>query len=83
MDSKNRGMHCIFPSNDFELTERKGARSCFSPKKIAVFKMRMNVNLYVTISATAIREGIAQQKNVRPLLPEAVWTYVDANLLYR
>lgn len=43
-------MHCFFPSNDFELTERKGARSCFSPKKIAVFKMRMNVNLYVTIS---------------------------------
>lgn len=30
-----------------------------------------------------IREGIAQPKPVRPLLPEAVWVYVDANLLYR
>jgi len=37
----------------------------------------------VEISSTAIREGIAQQKNVRPLLPDAVWDYVDANLLYR
>jgi nicotinate-nucleotide adenylyltransferase len=37
----------------------------------------------VEISSTAIREGIAQQKNVRPLLPDAVWEYVDANLLYK
>ena len=37
----------------------------------------------VEISSTAIREGIANKKNVRPLLPEKVWHYLDQNLFYR
>lgn len=37
----------------------------------------------VEISSTAIREGIANKKNVRPLLPEKVWRYLDQNLFYR
>lgn len=37
----------------------------------------------VEISSTAIRNGIKTGKNVRPLLPEKVWAYIDQNLLYR
>ncbi|HEX9980614.1 MAG TPA: nicotinate (nicotinamide) nucleotide adenylyltransferase [Flavobacterium sp.] len=37
----------------------------------------------VEISSTAIRESIRLGKNVRPLLPEKVWQYVDHNNLYK
>lgn len=37
----------------------------------------------VEISSTFIRENIVKKINVRPLLPEAVWNYVDTNMLYR
>lgn len=36
----------------------------------------------VEISSTAIREGIKNRKNVRPLLPEKVWKQIDQNQLY-
>jgi nicotinate-nucleotide adenylyltransferase len=35
------------------------------------------------ISATDIRQGIKVGKNVRPMLPETVWQYIDHNLFYR
>lgn len=37
----------------------------------------------VEISSTAIRDNIKHGKNVRPLLPESVWQYIDHNLFYR
>jgi len=37
----------------------------------------------VEISSTKIRAGIKALKNVRPLLPEAVWTYVDEMNFYK
>jgi nicotinate-nucleotide adenylyltransferase len=37
----------------------------------------------VEISSTFIRESIKNKKNVRPLLPEKVWQYVDHNNFYR
>ena len=37
----------------------------------------------VEISSTLIREGIKNKKNIRPLLPEKVWKYVDDNNLYK
>jgi nicotinate-nucleotide adenylyltransferase len=37
----------------------------------------------VEISSTFIRESIKAGKNVRALLPEAVWQYVDYNNLYK
>src|SRR5690606_31808816 len=37
----------------------------------------------VEISSTAIRENIKQKKNVRPLLSENVWEYIDRINLYR
>ncbi|MFT3794396.1 nicotinate (nicotinamide) nucleotide adenylyltransferase [Flavobacterium sp.] len=37
----------------------------------------------VEISSTFIRDSIKQKKNVRPLLPEKVWEYIDHNNLYR
>ncbi len=37
----------------------------------------------VEISSTSIRESIKNKKNVRPMLPEKVWQYVDHNNLYK
>lgn len=37
----------------------------------------------VEISSTFIRDSIKAGKNVRPMLPEAVWQYVDHNNLYK
>lgn len=37
----------------------------------------------VEISSTFIRKAIKSGKNVRPLLPEKVWAYVDRNLFYK
>jgi len=35
------------------------------------------------ISSTFIRESIRNGKNIRPLLPEKVWQYVEHNLFYK
>lgn len=35
------------------------------------------------ISSTFIRRSIAQAKNIRPLLPDSVWTYVDEMNFYK
>lgn len=37
----------------------------------------------IGISSTFIRQSIAAGKNVRPLLPEKVWQYIDRDNLYR
>lgn len=37
----------------------------------------------VEISSTFIRENMKNKKNVRPLLPEKVWEYLDHNNLYK
>jgi nicotinate-nucleotide adenylyltransferase len=37
----------------------------------------------VEISSTFIRENIKNKKNVQPLLPLAVWEYIDYNNLYK
>jgi nicotinate-nucleotide adenylyltransferase len=37
----------------------------------------------IELSSTFIRESIKNKKNIRPLLPEKVWEYVDHNNLYR
>ncbi len=35
------------------------------------------------ISATDIRNAIKQGKNVRPLLPEGIWEFIDVENFYR
>ena len=37
----------------------------------------------IELSSTFIRESIKNKKNIRPLLPEKVWEYVDHNNFYR
>lgn len=37
----------------------------------------------VEISSTLIRQNIKEGKNVRPLLPAKVWSYISHNLLYK
>jgi len=37
----------------------------------------------VEISSTKIRSGIKTQKNIRPLLPESVWAYIDEMNFYK
>lgn len=42
-----------------------------------------NVNAPIMeISSTFIRNSIKSRKNIRPLLPEKVWQYLDHNLFY-
>ena len=37
----------------------------------------------VEISSTFIRNGIKEKKNIKPMLPEKVWEFIDRNLFYR
>ncbi|NVK53597.1 MAG: nicotinate-nucleotide adenylyltransferase [Flavobacteriaceae bacterium] len=37
----------------------------------------------IQISSTQIRKGIKEQKNVQPLLPKAVWKYIDEMNFYK
>jgi nicotinate-nucleotide adenylyltransferase len=37
----------------------------------------------VEISSTFIRESIKNKKNIRPLVPEKVWQYIDHNNFYK
>ena len=36
----------------------------------------------VEISSTFIRNGIKAKKNIKPMLPEKVWEYIDKGLFY-
>ena len=37
----------------------------------------------IELSSTQIRNGIKENKNVQPMLPEAVWKYIDEMNFYR
>ena len=37
----------------------------------------------IEISSTFIRHSIKEGKNIKPLLPQKVWEYIDHNLFYR
>ena len=51
------------------------------------FKDHPNIH-YITapimeVSSTAIRKGVAEGKNIRPLLPDSVFTYMDEMNFYK
>lgn len=46
-------------------------------------KVRFVDTPIVEISASFIRKGIKNQKNIKPLLPEKVWQYIDEMNFYR
>ena len=46
-------------------------------------KMHLIAAPIVEISSTFIRECIKNKKNIRPLIPEKVWEYIDHNNLYK
>lgn len=37
----------------------------------------------IEISSTSVRKGIKEGKNIKPLLPQNVWEYIDHNLFYK
>lgn len=37
----------------------------------------------IELSSTFIRDNIKNGKNIRPMLPDAVWEYIDHNLFYK
>jgi nicotinate-nucleotide adenylyltransferase len=56
-------------------------------KQNSIYKSNPKVHIIdapiVEISSTFIRKNIKNKKNVRPLLPEKVWEYIDHNNLYK
>jgi nicotinate-nucleotide adenylyltransferase len=54
---------------------------------ISKYSDHKNVNIInaplMEISATDIRNAIKQGKNVRPLLPEGIWEFIDVENFYR
>lgn len=59
-----------------------------SAEKSAPIPLQNHANVHwvkapiLEISSTAIRRDIKARKNVRPLLAQEVWQYIDHNLLY-
>jgi nicotinate-nucleotide adenylyltransferase len=57
--------------------------------KISESKLRSHKNVTIVdaplmeISATNIRRAIKEGKNVRPLLPEGIWDYIDLENFYK
>lgn len=56
-------------------------------KTQTAFETHPNVQIIqapiIEISATAIRNALKAKKNIRPLLPEKVWHYIDAMNFYK
>ena len=56
-------------------------------KEKTPFEQHPNVQIIqapiMEISATDIRNAIKAKKNIRPLLPEKVWQYIDAMNFYK
>ena len=63
------------------------AEAISSELQNSIYKNNSNIHIInapiVEISSTFIRENIKNKKNVRPLLPEKVWEYLDHNNLYK
>ena len=54
-----------------------------SPKEEVLKKVHHVDAPIMEISSTFIRKAIKEGKNVRPLLPEATWVYMDEMNFYK
>lgn len=60
------------------ISDQKGSSELLNHPKIHMVKAPI-----VEISSTFIRKAIPEGKNIRPLLPEKVWKYLDEMNFYR
>jgi len=60
------------------ISDQKGIPELMNHPKIHSVKAPI-----VEISSTFIRKAIPEEKNIRPLLPEKVWKYLDEMNFYR
>ena len=62
-------------------------RKLTTPKKTAVLEKDANITKIdapiMELSSTFIRQSIKSGKNIRPMLPNAVWDYLDEMNFYK
>ena len=75
--------HEIYVYPRLEATEKEASKPAATISNIQHTNIHVIDAPVVEISSTFIRKSIKNKKNVRPLLPAKVWSYIDHNNLYK